>query len=130
MLSESLSKKPSTPRSTKPNPKGQTQHHTTSTGQNKLIRRLIKHTVEFSKIRRTRSSPAGPVRSRGNLQKLTGRSTRRQTRGLRASVGRARFPLQLTFWPGGGATCGDEKNCRPSLRGVTNRGSPDEKPQV
>ena len=52
----------------------------TSTGQNKLIRRLIKHTVEFSRIRRTRSSPAGLVRSRGNLQKLTGRSIPRQTR--------------------------------------------------
>jgi hypothetical protein len=58
------------------------------TGQNKLIRRLIKHTVEFSRIRRTRSSPAGPVRSRGNLVKLTGRLAHRQTRELRASVGR------------------------------------------
>ena len=93
------------------------------TGHNKLIRRLIKHTVEFSSIRRTRSSPAELVRSRGNLQKLTGRFTHRQTRGLRASVGRCRSPLQLTFWPGGGATCSDKKNCRPSLRTVPNRGS-------
>jgi hypothetical protein len=37
-----------------PTPKGQDSKQTlTSTGQNKLIRRLIKHTVEFSKIRRT-----------------------------------------------------------------------------
>ena len=53
-----------------------------STGHNKLIRRLIKHTVEFSSIRRTRSSPAKLVRSRGNLQKLTGRSVPRQTRRI------------------------------------------------
>jgi len=41
-LSESLSKKPSTP-----------NQSLMPTGQNKLIRRLIKHTVEFSRIRRT-----------------------------------------------------------------------------
>ena len=85
-----------------------------STGHNKLIRRLIKHTVEFSRIRRTRSSPAGPVRSRGNLQKLTGRFSHRQTGEFGASGGRSWSPLQLTFWPGGGAACGDRKNIRPS----------------
>ena len=94
----------------------------TSTGQNKLIRRLIKHTVEFSQIIRTRSSPAEPVRSRGNLQKLTGRSAHESNSYASCFGGRCRFPLQLTFWPGGGATCSDEKNCRPSVRDVPNRG--------
>jgi len=93
----------------------------TSTGHNKLIRRLIKHTVEFSRIRRTRSSPAGPARSRGNLQKLTGRLAHRQTREFGARGGRSWSPLQLTFWPGGGAACGDRKNIRPSCRAVQNR---------
>ena len=81
MLSESLSKKP---RHQHP-PQKRNRHTLTSTGQNKLIRRLIKHTVEFSRIRRTRSSPAGPVRSRGNLQKLTGRFSHRQTGEFGAS---------------------------------------------
>jgi hypothetical protein len=116
MLSESSSKKP----------RHQPQR-AMSTGHNKLIRRLIKHTVEFSKIRRTRSSPAMLVRSRGNLQKLTGRSTRSQTRELSARCGRSWFPLQLTFWPGGGAACGDRKNIRRSSRSVQNRGCPSPK---
>src|SRR6478672_3441148 len=51
---ESLSKKP---RHHNHHPKRQ-QPNMMSTGHNKLIRRLIKHTVEFSRIRRTRSSPA------------------------------------------------------------------------
>jgi len=33
-----------------------------------------------------------------------------------------RFPLQLTFWPGGGATCSDEKNSRPWFAAMPNRG--------
>jgi hypothetical protein len=77
-----LSKKP---RHHTHNPKG-SQANMMSTGHNKLIRRLIKHTVEFSRIRRTRSSPAGPVWSRGNLQKLTGRFSHRQTREICTSV--------------------------------------------
>ena len=116
----SLPKKPSTPK--QPTTQKQMTNHPDANGAKQTNSSTIKHTVEFSKIRRTRSSSAEADSVAGQPAK-TYRALGEASNATPGASGVAtRFPLQLTFWPGGGATCCDTMNCRPFPTGVPNRG--------
>ena len=100
------------------------------TGHNKLIRRLIKHTVEFSRIRRTRSSPAQLGWSRGNLQKLTGPWAARQFAWLRASVVAAGFRLSRPSGRAAAPLAATGRTLDPSRGVCKTGGAVGTKPQV